>query len=73
MSMSRNDDYTTGNLLHFSYFKENCRLIATELSKQTKLKDTQEINFVVTKLMGATVFFIIENQKKLLLKFYKTL
>ena len=71
--MSRNDDYTTGNLLHFSYFKENCRLIATELSKQTKLKDTQEINFVVTKLMGATVFFIIENQKKLLLKFYKTL
>ena len=71
--MSRNDDYTTGNLLHFSYFKENCRLIETELSKQTELKDTQEINFVVTKLMGATVFFIIENQKKLLLKFYKTL
>ena len=37
--MSNNDDYTTNNLLDFGYFKENYKLIATDLSKQTKLKD----------------------------------
>ena len=34
MSMSGNNDNTTGDLLDFAYFKENCRLIATDLSKQ---------------------------------------
>ena len=33
IEMSRNNDYTTGNLLDFGYFKENYRLIATDLSK----------------------------------------
>ena len=41
IEMSRNNDYTTGNLLHFAYFKENYRLIAIDLSKRTKLKDPQ--------------------------------
>ena len=39
IAMSRNNDYTTGNLLDFAYFKENYRLIAIDLSKPTKLKD----------------------------------
>ena len=42
---SRNNYYATGNLLDFAYFKENYRLIATDLSKQTKLKDPKQINF----------------------------
>ena len=33
IDMSNNDDYTTGNLLVFAYFKENYRLIAIGLSK----------------------------------------
>ena len=37
--MSDNDDYMTGNLLDFAYYKENYILIAIDLSKQTKLKD----------------------------------
>ena len=40
-----NNDYTTGNLLGFAYFKENYRLIAIDSSKQTTLKDPQQINF----------------------------
>ena len=36
---NNNNDYTTGNLLDFAYFKENYRLIPIDLSKQTKLKD----------------------------------
>ena len=46
IEMSNNNDYTTGNLLDFAYFKENYRLIAIDLSKQTKLKDPQHINFI---------------------------
>ena len=39
IEMSNNNDYTAGNLLDFGYFKKNYKLIATDLSKQTKLKD----------------------------------
>ena len=41
IDMSNSNDYTTGNLLDFAYFKENYKLIAIDLSKQTKLKDPQ--------------------------------
>ena len=60
--MSNNDDYTTGNLLDFAYFKTHYKLIAIDLSKQTKLKDPQQINFIgrLLVLFGATIFFIIK-------------
>ena len=64
--MSNNNDYTTGNLLDFGYFKENYKLIATDLSKQTKLKDPQQINFIgkLDKDNGATMFFIIAKSEE---------
>ena len=37
IEMSNNNDCTTGNLLDFAYYKENYRLIAIDLSKQTKI------------------------------------
>ena len=46
IDMSKNNDYATGNLLDFAYFKKHYRLIAIDLSKQTKLKDPQQILFV---------------------------
>ena len=60
--MINNNDYTTGNLLDFAYYKENYKLIAIDLSKQTKMKDPQQINFIgkLLKSTGATMFFIIE-------------
>ena len=65
--MSNNNDYTTGNLLDFSYFKESYRLIATDSSKQTKLKDPQQINFI-GKLENqdheVTMSFIIEKSEE---------
>ena len=45
MDMSNNNDYTTGNLLDYAYFKKHYRLIASDLNKQTRLKDPQQINF----------------------------
>ena len=65
--MSNNNDYTTGNLLDFGYFKENYKLIAIDLSKQTKLKDPQQINFIgklENQDHGATMFFIIEKSEE---------
>ena len=66
IEMSNNNDYTTGNLLDFAYFKENYRLIAIDLSKQTKLKDPQQINFIgkLLRNTGATMFFIIEKSEE---------
>ena len=66
IDMSNNSDYTTGNLLDFAYYKKHYRLIAVDLSKQTKLKDSQQINFIGKFLRnsGATMFFIIEKSEK---------
>ena len=76
ISMSKNNDYTTGNLLDFAYSKENYRLIAIDFSKQTKLKDPQQISFIGKpegRNNGATMFFILKSQKKQLSSFCKIL
>ena len=71
--MSPNNDYTATNLLDFGYFVKNYRLIAIDLSKQTKLKDPQQINFFgkLTKNTRATIFFIIEKSEKTTFNFSK--
>ena len=60
---NKKNDYTTGNLFNFSYLKENYRLIANDLSKQTNLKDPKQINFIgkiKRQDHGATTILIIE-------------
>ena len=66
IEMSINNDYTTGNILDFAYFKKDYKLIATDLSKQTKLKDPQQISFIgkLLRNTGATMFFIIEKSEE---------
>ena len=66
IDMSNNNDHTTGSLLDFAYFKEHYRLIAIDLSKQTKLKDPQQVNFIGKLLRDtwATMFFIIEKSEE---------
>ena len=60
-----NNDYTAGNLLDFAYYKKHYKIIAIDLSKQTKLKDPQQINFIgkLLRNTGATMFFIIERSE----------
>ena len=66
IEISNSNDYTTGNLLDFDYFKKHYKLIAIGLSKQTKLKFPQQINFIgkLSKNTGATMFFIIEKSEE---------
>ena len=69
--MSNNNDCATGNLLDFGYFKENYKLIAIDLSKQTKLKDPQQISFIgkLSNIYGAKMFFIFEKSEKTTVNF----
>ena len=69
--MSNNNDYTTGNLLDFIYFRKNYKLIAIDLSKQIRLKDPQQISFIGKGLAtsGAAMFFIIEKPEENTLNF----
>ena len=61
-----NNDYTSGNLLDFAYYKKHYKLIAIDLSKQTQLKDPQQINLIgkLSRNTGATMFFIIERSEE---------
>ena len=48
IEMSKINDYTTGNLLGYEYFKDHYKLIAIDLSKQIELENSdlkQKINF----------------------------
>ena len=47
IEISRNNNEPTGNLLDFANFKENYRLIANDQSKQTELRDRQQISFII--------------------------
>ena len=60
-----NNDYTTGNLLHYAYYKKH-KLIGIDLSKRIELKDPQKINFIgkLSRNTGATMFFIIERSEE---------
>ena len=64
--MGNNNDQTTGNLLDFVYFRKNYRLLAIDLSMQTKLKDPQQVSFIgeLLNTHGATMFFVIEKSEE---------
>ena len=73
MSISNNNDYTTGNLLDYEYFSKLYKLITIDLSKQIKLENpnlNQQINFI-SKLEDdrATIFFIIEKSEETTFEF----
>ena len=68
IDISRNNEYTTGNLLDYDYFKKYYKLIAIDLSKQQVLQENedliQQINFIGRLTEEANVFIIIEKTKK---------
>ena len=68
IDISRNNEFTTGNLLDYDYFKKYYKLIAIDLSKQQVLQENedliQQINFIGRFTEAANVFIIIEKKKK---------
>ena len=77
IDISRNNGYTTGNLLDFGYFKKHYKLIAIDLSKQQVLQENedliQQINFIGKLEEAANVFIIIEKKENTILEFSQNL
>ena len=73
IDISRNNEYTTGNLSDYDYFKKYYKLIAIDLSKQQVLKENedliQQINFIGRLSEAANVFIIIEKKEHTILEF----
>ena len=75
VATGQGDDYTTGCLLDYTYFKKYYKMIAIDLSKQQALdadpKAIQQINFTANldRAGNTTMFFIIEEAKETVLDF----
>ena len=73
IDISRNNEYTTGNLLDYDYFKKYYKLIAIDLSKQQVLQENedliQQINFIGRLTEVAYVFIIIEKKEHTISEF----
>ena len=75
IATGQGDDYTIDCLLDYSYFKENYKMIATDLSKQQALdadpRTIQQIGFTANleRAGNTTIFFISEQAKETVLDF----
>ena len=74
IATGQGDDYTTGCLLDYIYFKNYYKMIAVDLSKQQALdadpKAIQQINFTANldRAGNKIIYFILEEAKQRLLK-----
>ena len=75
IATGKGDNYATGCLLYYEYFKKNYQLIALDLSKQkeldTDLRAIQQIEFIGMPKTRSNVFMILEKSKETILEFYK--
>ena len=77
IATGQDDDYVTGCLVDYPYFKKSYKLIAVDLSEQQKVdadpKAIQQINFTgnLDRAEGSTMFFIIKEAKETVLDFSK--
>ena len=69
------DDYTTGYLLEYQYFKDHYKLIAIDLSKQKELdadsRAIQQIDFYGMLKTNSQVCTVLEKSKETTLQFSK--
>ena len=76
IEISKNNDYTTGNLLDFEYLSKHYKLIAIDLSNQIELENPdlkQQINFIGRFAENATIILLFRKKKKLPLISHKIL
>ena len=75
ITIGQGDDYTTGCLLDYTYFKKYCKMIAVDLSKQQALdadpKAIQQINFTANsdRANNTKINFILEETKETIFEF----
>ena len=75
IATGQGDDYTTGCLLDYAYYRDIYKMIATDLSKQQELdadpREIQQINFTANldRDWDTRIFFILEEVKETVLDF----
>ena len=75
IATGKGDDYTTGCLLDYSYFKDHYKMIAIDLSKQQALdadpRAIQQINFTANldRAGNTRLYFILEEAKETVFEF----
>ena len=73
LDISKNNEYTTGNLSDYDYFKKYYKLIVIDLSKQQVLQENkeliQQVNFIGRLEEAANIFIIIEKKENTILEF----
>ena len=73
--IGKGEDYTTGSLLDYNYFKEHYKLVAVNLSKQKELdadpRAIQQIEFKYMLERNSTFYWVLEKSKETILEFYK--
>ena len=69
--MSRNYDYTTRNLLDFSYHQNYYKFSGIDLLRKANTSIPQQINFFgrLEEDDGSAMFFIAKKQQKIVLNF----
>ena len=73
--IGQEDDYTTGCLLDYTYFKKYYKMIVVDLSKQQALdadpKAIQQINFTANldRAGNTRLYFILEEAKETIFEF----
>ena len=71
----KRDDYTTGCLLNYQYFKDHHQVIADDLSKQKELdadpRAIQQIEFYGKLGTNSQVCTVLKKSKETVLEFYK--
>ena len=75
IATGKGDNYATGCLLDYDYFKKNYQLIAVDLSKQRDLdadpRAIQQIEFIGMLKTRSNVFTILEKSKETISEFFK--
>ena len=75
VTLGKGDDYTTGCLLDYTYFKRDIKIVAVDLSKQKELdadpRATQQIEFVGTIPNNASITTVLKKSKETVLEFFK--
>ena len=73
--IGKGEDYTTGSLLDYNYFKKYYKLVAVDLSKQKDLdadpRAIQQIEFKYMLGTNSTIYWVFEKSKETILEFYK--
>ena len=73
--IAKGEDYTTGSLLDYDYFKRHYKLGAVDLSKQKELdtdpRAIQQIEFKYMLETNSTIYWVLKESKETILEFYK--